>query len=43
MMMVVSARERLGGECRVMQGFIGGQGGLGMFQVLFRDPRIFFG
>ena len=43
MVMVVSARGGLGEKCGGMQVFISGQGGLGMFQVPFWDPRVFFG
>ena len=43
MVVMVLVRERLGGECGRVQVLIRHQGGLGMFQVPFRDPGVFFG
>ena len=42
-MVVVLARERLRVEDGGVKLLIRGESGLGIFQVLFRDPRIFFG
>ena len=42
-MVVVIARGKLGVEDGGVKFFIGGEGGLCMFQVLFRDPGVFFG
>ena len=41
-MVVVVARERLRAEDGGVKLFIRGEGGLGMFQIPLRDPRIFF-
>ena len=43
MVVVVSTRERLGAEDGGVKPFIQSEGGLGMFQIPLRDPRIFFG
>ena len=42
-MMVVEAREKLGVEDGGVKLFIRSEGGLGMFQIPLRDPRVFFG
>ena len=36
-------RGRLGAEDGGVKLFIGREGGLGMFQIPLRDPRVFFG
>ena len=36
-------RERLRVEDRGVEFFISGEGGLGIFQIPFRDPGAFFG
>ena len=42
-MVVVEVREGLRAEDGGMELFIRSEGGLGMFQIPFRDPRVFFG
>ena len=42
-MVVVVARGRLGVEDGGVKLFIRREGGLGMFQIPLRDPRVFFG
>ena len=42
-MVVVVVRGRLGAEDGGVKFFICGEGGLGMFQIPLRDPRVFFG
>ena len=42
-MVVVVVRGRLGVEDGGMKLFIEGKGGLGMFQILLRNPGVFFG
>ena len=42
-MVMVSVRERLGVEDGGVKLLIQGESGLGIFQIPFRDPRIFFG
>ena len=42
-MVVVIARGKLGVEDGGVKLFIRREGGLGMFQIPFRDPRVFFG
>ena len=41
-MVVVLAKEKLRGEDGGVKLFIRSEGGLGMFQILLRDPGIFF-
>ena len=42
-MVVVIARGKLGAEDGRVELFIRSEGGLGMFQIPLRDPRVFFG
>ena len=42
-MVIVVVRGRLGAEDGGVKLFIRGEGGLGVFQIPFRDPRVFFG
>ena len=41
-MVVVVARGRLGAEDGGVELFVRSEGGLGMFQIPLRDPRVFF-
>ena len=43
MVMREDGGAKLGGENCGMKSFVGGKSGLGIFQVPFWDPRIFFG
>ena len=43
MVMMVWMGGKLGAEDGGMKLFVRGEGGLGMFQIPLRDPRVFFG